>query len=361
MTWGAVAVGAVGVVSAGAGAYSANKAAGAQADAEERANRTQQAQFDQTRQDQMPWLQRGNAAGDRLSYMLGTGGTQGSSGGLITANDLVDTSGGDWKPNATLYANSPEYKAAWDSFYATHQEKYGVAPNFTRGSGLAAGEDQIQAAGFDLNAYNQAHQQQQPTSNDPAYGSLLRNFSQSDLDGDSVYQSGLQFGLDQGIKGLNRQASATGSLLSGATLKALTKYGNDYGSTKANESFNRFNTNKQQTYNMLAGVAGTGQTAVNNVGAAGQNMSNNVSQNQLGMGNARAASSIGMGNALSSGVSGAYNMNQNNQLMNKMFPSGGSGVSGGGYNPYADPSGTYGMDRGLGSYDAVGNGGWGIE
>ena len=93
------------------------------------------------------------------------------------------------------------------------------------------------------------------------FGSLTRKFNANDLANDPVYNSGLKFGLDQGTGALNQRAIANGSYDSGATLKALTRFANDYGSTKANESYNRFNTDNTNTYNRLAGVSGAGQTA----------------------------------------------------------------------------------------------------
>lgn len=159
------------------------------------------------------------------------------------------------------------------------------------------------------------------------YGSLTRKFTANDLTNDPVYQSGLQFGLDEGTKGINNQASASGNLLSGATLKALTRFGNDYGSTKANESYNRFNTDNTNLYNRLAGISGAGQQAASQVGSAGANYGNNVSNTALGLGNARAASGIAAGNALGGGISSAVNNYNQNQLMNKLFSNG----SGGGY------------------------------
>jgi hypothetical protein len=108
-----------------------------------------------------------------------------------------------------------------------------------------------------------------------------------------VYQSGLQFGLSEGEKGINRQAAATGSSLSGATLKALTRFGNDYGSTKANESFNRFNVNQDRTYNKLAGVSGAGSRPRTRSAQAAQNFGTNQAGNITSAGNARAAGYIG--------------------------------------------------------------------
>jgi hypothetical protein len=109
-----------------------------------------------------------------------------------------------------------------------------------------------------------------------------------------------------------------GAYDSGATLKALAKFGNDYGSTKANESYNRFNTNQGNKYNRLAGISGAGQQAVNQVGAQGMSAATQTGELQTQAGNARAAGIVGGANAWGNaiqGVSGAYdNYNTNNTL-----------------------------------------------
>lgn len=147
---------------------------------------------------------------------------------------------------------------------------------------------------------------------DPQYtasdsGSLVRPFAASDLNSDPVYQSGLDFGLKTGTGAINARALANGSYDSGATLKELTRYGNDYGSTKANDSYNRYNTNNTNTYNRLAGVSGAGQTAANTVSAAGQNQANNNTNLITGAGNANAASIVGGAQAWGGALSGIGN------------------------------------------------------
>jgi hypothetical protein len=168
-------------------------------------------------------------------------------------------------------------------------------------------------------------------------GDFSRRFSAADLAADPVYNSGLQFGLDEGVKGLNRQAAAGGNLLSGATLKALTRYGNDYASTKANDSFNRFQTETGNLFNRKASVAGLGQTANSQVAQAGQNFGNNVSATAQGLGNARAASAIGQSNAWTGAINGGLGAYQGSQLLAAMQRNGGYGggassIYNGGYN-----------------------------
>ena len=201
---------------------------------------------------------------------------------------------------------------------------------------------------------------------DPAYGSLSRTFGEqapathqfgaTDYANDFVSQNGLQFGLDEGQKGVERQQQASGGLLSGATLKALTRFGNDYGTKntagaydrfmgeqgrdygKYTDRYNRFNTDSTNQFNRLSGVAGTGQQATNTVGAAGQNYANNSSQIAQGLGNAQGASAIAQGNAWSGALQGGVNNYQQNRLINAFTNQrGGSGQSvWGGGNAFSD-------------------------
>lgn len=171
-------------------------------------------------------------------------------------------------------------------------------------------------------------------------GQFGRRFTTADLNADPVYQSGLQFGLNEGTKGINRQAAAGGSMLSGATLKALTRFGNDYGSTKANESYNRFNNDQNAQYNKLAGLSGAGQQATNQISAAGQNMANNISASQIGAGNARASGYVGQANAWNGAIGQGINAYQQYNAMNRMFPTAGySGATG--YTGGSDPMGDF--------------------
>ena len=147
---------------------------------------------------------------------------------------------------------------------------------------------------------------------------LGRSFSMADLQNDPVYQTSFQFGLEEGRKGLERRAGAAGANDSGATLKALTRFGSDYAGQKAGESYNRFNTNQTNQFNRLATLAGIGQTANNQVGTSGMNMANNISGIQQGIGNAQAGSMIGQGNAWSGAAQGAGNWWSGNQQLNRM-------------------------------------------
>lgn len=113
-----------------------------------------------------------------------------------------------------------------------------------------------------------------------------RGFTEEDLLADPITGIGFRFGLDEGRKGINRMAGARGLRDSGATLKALTRFGQDYAGSKAEGLFNR-----------LSSLSGTGQTATTNTAQLGSQMAGNVGNILTASGNARGASRIAQGQA----------------------------------------------------------------
>lgn len=122
-------------------------------------------------------------------------------------------------------------------------------------------------------------------------------------------EPGYQFGLAEGNRALTNSAAARGGLLSGAALKASTKYAQDYASTKYSEAFARDAQNK----NRLATLAGIGQTSVGQTSANGAALGSSVANglmgtaqtiggNLTGASNARASSYIANGNTLMNGI-----------------------------------------------------------
>jgi len=113
---------------------------------------------------------------------------------------------------------------------------------------------------------------------------------------DVMSEPGYQFGLDQGQKALDRQANARGMRNSGAALMAAQRYGNDYGTTKYNDAWNRLQGERTNQFNQLASLAGMGQVASNQVSAAGSQFANAAGQNMMGAANARGAAGIAQAN-----------------------------------------------------------------
>ena len=154
-------------------------------------------------------------------------------------------------------------------------------------------------------------------------GEFNRSFTMADYQADPGYA----FRQSEGQKAIDNSAAARGSALSGATLKALTRFGQDTASTEYQNAYNRWNNDMSTRFNRLSGVAGTGQQATTTLGNMGQttagniaqgtvNTANNVANNTLQAGNARASGYVGTANALSGAA--------NNYLTLSMLGSGNS-------------------------------------
>jgi hypothetical protein len=290
MPWGAI----IGAGSALLGMNAADNAASAQQAATDKAVGEQQRQFDTTRSDLAPYRQAGNAALARLQALLG----------LSSPAPVAPT-----RDQFTKKTSTPEMTAGSPVVMTTGSQ---WPPTVTPGSN--AGD--FDQTGFDAatQKYNQDLTDFNNQKSSPDYGSLLRKFSSSDLNADPVYNSGLQFGLNEGEKAINNRAAAGGGWDSGATLKALSRYANDYGSTKAGESYNRFMTDQGNTYNRLAGVAGTGQNATNTLAGLGSTTATNLGNLYTGGANAAGAAGIAGANAISSGANNYMNYKLLSQL-----------------------------------------------
>lgn len=211
------------------GASSAKSAANTQSAAANRAADLQQQQFEQTRQDQMPWLEAGKTALNALTPL------------------------------------------------ATNYQEFGM--------------NQFRA--------------------DPGYA----------------------FRLAEGQKALDRQAAARGGLISGAALKAASRYGQDMGSQEYTNAFNRYQAERQAKLGPLQSLAGVGQTTAQNLGQIGAANANAIGNYLTGGAAAQAAGQVGAANAVSGGLGTYLNYTSNNNLLNALQRSrtgygGGAGVTG---------------------------------
>ena len=120
---------------------------------------------------------------------------------------------------------------------------------------------------------------------------------------------GYQFRLSEGTKALERSAAARGGLISGGSLKAAQRYGQDMASNEYTNAFNRYQAERQARLGPLQSLTGMGQTTANTIGNAGTTMANNVGEAYMGGANARASGYVGMGNAVNSGLSTYLNYN----------------------------------------------------
>jgi len=172
--------------------------------------------------------------------------------------------------------------------------------------------------------------------------SLLSNFSPKDFTSDDP---GYAFRFKEGERAVNNSMAARGLGISGAGLKAATKYGQDMGSQEYQNAYNRFQTNRAnqgQVYgnafnqaqvertnllNPLQSLMGSGQTSANQVNNLSGNFTNavnsslgnygtNATNALVGGANARASGYVGGANALSSALSTGLNYANNNAMLN---------------------------------------------
>jgi len=123
---------------------------------------------------------------------------------------------------------------------------------------------------------------------------------------DMTQDPGYAFRLAEGLKALDRQASARGGLLSGAALKGTQRYAQDYASQEYQNAFNR----ELAKYNTTAALAGVGQTSANALTSAAGTYGANAAEAALQGANARASGYMGMTNALNNALSGYMNYQQ---------------------------------------------------
>lgn len=281
---------AIGIAGVGASLFGASKASSAakgaantQAAAAAQAAQVQQAaiddsrrQFDLSRADLRPWRETGGMALSELGRRLGlNGGVESLSAFSQRFNQPI---GRDWSPQemANIQAQYQVFKA--------QQER--------------------------ANAAN-------PQRN------LLSNFSLADFQADPSYE----FRRSEGMRGIDRAGAARGMQLSGATLKALNRYNSDLASQEYGAAYNRDAANKERQFNMLSGVAGTGQAATNTsaalgasnaaLGMSGANSLGNIMADRA---NALAAGQVGSANAWAGGLSDAMSGLQTQYLYSRLFP-----------------------------------------
>lgn len=136
-----------------------------------------------------------------------------------------------------------------------------------------------------------------------AQGSLNTPFTYQDLYKDPSYD----FRLNQGLNSLQASAAARGTLNSGAGLKAVNNYAQDYASQEYQNAFNRYQTQNQNVYSRLAGLAGIGQNAASADQNAGKDYEGVSTQNLWNSANSSARNAGTQAGAWASGLGSLAN------------------------------------------------------
>jgi len=134
---------------------------------------------------------------------------------------------------------------------------------------------------------------------------LTRQFTPEDFAAgiDPGYAFRLKMGQDQAM----RQANLGGGTIGGNALAGLQDYTQGQASQEYGNAFNRFQTQRGNIYNTLAGIAGLGQTSLGQTGQMSTQTASNVGNAISNAGSAQAAGTVGAANAIGSGIQGAGN------------------------------------------------------
>lgn len=309
MSWGAVAGAAVGVVGGMMQSDAAGDAAAGQQQASRESNALQRYMYDNNVALQMPTINAGNTARDRLGFLLGLSPT-GFSGNIngrapLTRDQLrqelvgrytnYGRQGGSvpFDENALSILDRAQYeriKGMGDQRQiADFQASHIANPLYTRNTQTANGPDQrlytsepdyingIQNGSIvDEAALNaeidrrlaeqdaQRRAAEEAARNDPLYGSLAQRFQfntytpeKFSYTGEDLYRDpSYQFRLQQGQKALDRQGAAAGRFLSGRQLQASSDYNQGAASQEFQNAYARalgtFNTNENNRFNAFS-------------------------------------------------------------------------------------------------------------
>lgn len=237
---GAAAVGGAAIASSGA-----KKQANAIQQTTNDSNALQLQIFQQQRADQQPWMQAGQRALSQIERMLGI---QAPAGTTPSAPDQGGGSG--VAPGNALTGINGDRRLIDNGFSDMRYDMDRTSP-LEDGSGKGGPAVTTPAT-------------------PPAQGPDFSSFYQS---------PGYQFRMQEGMNALTGNAATRGALQSGATQKALLKYGQNYASNEYG-----------QYMNQLFNVAGLGQTSTGQNNALSSNYANNVSNNNMASAQARASS-----------------------------------------------------------------------
>lgn len=268
------------------GAKAAEKAGNLQADSSRYAADLAQKQFEQTRQDQMPWLNAGkNALGQLQDYVGADKGYNDIYGGALQQG-IAGLGGGFVGGSSSGGASSSAYTG--QSFGNLSVDKFADEMR-----------SQIQS-NYDAGKYT---------------GGL----SLDDFEVDPSYQ----FRKAEGAAGLEGSAAAGGSLLSGAALKSLNRYNSDLASQEYGNAWQRDQAQKQQLFGVDTGIRGQDLSVF--ADGANRKLTADSTNAQLNQNNSQFnASQLQNNSQYNAGLSQSNNqfnasLNQNAQLANQSY------------------------------------------
>lgn len=138
---------------------------------------------------------------------------------------------------------------------------------------------------------------------------------------------GYQFAKEQGGQAIRNKDTPGMGALSGAALKDLMQFNSGLAETYYGDFFNQFQTQQNNIFDRLSGLATLGQNAAGNLGTNGAALGTGTAQAQAGAAASRAAGYQGAANSFANTLP-LYMLYQQNQAPAQ--PSGGAGNGTGG-------------------------------
>ena len=182
--------------------------------------------------------------------------------------------------------------AQQQSMFNTEQSN--EAPYMKAGAGAASQLNYLLGEG------GQTNPDGTPISNGAGgYGSLNQQFNADTFKSMSPQY---QFNLQQGAQGtLNNASSGQGSE-SGAALKDLQSYNQNFANNSFNSAFSNYQTQQNNVFSRLSNLATLGSSAGSNSTTGAGQFSGQIGNTTAGIGAAQAGGTVGAANALSGGA-----------------------------------------------------------
>jgi hypothetical protein len=187
-------------------------------------------------------------------------------------------------------------------------EQANEAPYMQTGAGAAGQLNNLLGIGSQSSGTNAAG----------AYGSLNAPFNAQTFQQQSPQY---QFNLQQGAQGtLNQSASSQGAE-SGAALSGLMSFNQGYANNAYNSAFQNYQTQQNNVFNRLSGLATLGSNAGSNSATGASQFSSSIGNTTSSIGASQAAGTVGAANAitggLTSGANAFYGQNALNQILSQ--------------------------------------------
>lgn len=121
---------------------------------------------------------------------------------------------------------------------------------------------------------------------------------------------GYQFRFDEGRRAIDSSAASKGMLLSGGTLKDLTRYGQGVADQQYSDWWNRERNVQDSTYSKLSDLTRMGQNSAALTGSLGAQAATNAGNAVMSGANASAAGQVGSANAINQGIGNLVSLAQ---------------------------------------------------